>query len=232
MRLFRVVALFFVLTGAAFGEPLGATVQRVDYDPESRTVRVAVESSTEPAYSDFELADPPRVVLDLADSTFPANKFEAAVGDGLVARLRAAQFSVDPNVTRIVVDLEAGVSGYTVGVVGSAPSWTVRLTAVPAGEVAAVEPEARLVEEAALEPQVVGAAAPPIGSRVSHRAETRQKGRIGRIYAQRTHAQLVPGGKRRMTRQARSGDADAAHSVQRPLYVSASWRERIAAAPS
>jgi cell wall-associated NlpC family hydrolase len=101
------------------------------------------------------------VVLDIEDATFPANKFEAPVGDGLVARLRAAQNSVDPAVTRVVVDLEAGVSGYTVGVTGSAPSWTVNLTAIPAGEVVAVETEARLIEEATLEPHVLPGEEPP-----------------------------------------------------------------------
>jgi cell wall-associated NlpC family hydrolase len=161
MRLFRTVVLFFIFTSAAFGEPLGAIVQGVDYDPESRTVRVAVESDTEPVYKDFELPDPDRVVLDLQDAAFPANKFEATVGDGLVARLRAAQNSIDPAVTRVVVDLEAGVSGYTVGVTGGAPSWSVNLTVIPAGSVVAVETEARLIEEQTLEPRALPGEEPP-----------------------------------------------------------------------
>jgi hypothetical protein len=157
MRWLRTVIPFFVLAGAA----AAATVQRVDYDPDSRTVRVAVESDTEPTYKDFELPDPDRVVLDFQDIAFPANKFEAAVGDGLVARLRAAQNSIDPIVTRVVVDLEAGVSGYTVGVTGAAPSWSVNLTFIPAGSVVAVEPEARLIEEQTLEPRALPGEEPP-----------------------------------------------------------------------
>ncbi|MCK4594151.1 AMIN domain-containing protein, partial [bacterium] len=142
---------FFLVPVTVFG----ATVRGVSYDPASRMVTITVESDTEPTYKDFELADPDRVVLDLEDAVFPANKFEAPVGDGLVARIRAAQNSIDPAVTRIVVDLESGVSGYTVGVTGSAPTWSVNLTTIPAGDVLAVEQEARRIEEATLEPRVL-----------------------------------------------------------------------------
>lgn len=135
-----------------------ATVDVVSYDPADRVVEVHLDGAVEPSYSDFELTDPSRIVLDISDAHFPGNKFEAPVGDGLVKNIRAAQNTIDPPLTRIVVDLETGVAGYTIAVTGSAGDWTLKLILLPPGEVISAEEAGRAVEVELTGEEIVGTA--------------------------------------------------------------------------
>jgi|GEM_PF-3291323 len=135
-----------------------ATVDVVAYDPADRVVEVHLDGEAEPSYSDFELTDPNRIVLDVSDALFPGGKFEAPVGDGLVKNLRAAQNSIDPPLTRIVVDLESGVAGYTIAVTGSAGDWTLKLILLPPGEVISAEEAGGAVEVELTGEEIVGTA--------------------------------------------------------------------------
>jgi len=146
----------FVLTFASL--TTAATVDVVAYDPADRVVEVHLDGEAEPSYSDFELTDPNRIVLDISDAIFPDGKFEAPVGDGLVKNLRAAQNSIDPPLTRIVVDLESGVAGYTIAVTGSAGNWTLRLILLPPGEVISAEEAGGAVEVELTGEEIVGTA--------------------------------------------------------------------------
>lgn len=136
----------------------GAVVEDVAYDPAARALAISVTADEAPAWNDFELSGPSRVVLDLsADSSFPGNAFSAAVGDGLVERIRAARHQPDPPVTRIVVDLAAGTTGYAVSLEGAAPDYTVRLSLYPPDEVRLAEEEAAGIEAAYSGELTVGA---------------------------------------------------------------------------
>jgi len=162
-----------ILLGAAAagatGSPGGAGVERVSYDPETRSVTIMVTAEQTPVWNDFELTGPHRVVLDVeAASSFPGNSFEAPVGDGLVERVRAAQNHPDPPLTRVVVDLSSGATGYAVSVSGEAPDYLITLSLHPPEEVRLAEDRAGEIElvytgEIEVGPEAGGVTTTPAG---------------------------------------------------------------------
>lgn len=67
--------------------------------------RVFIEGTMPLEYTVRELPEPDRVVIDLAGAVFIPVKQEIPVAGPVVAEVRAAQFQVDPNITRVVVEL-------------------------------------------------------------------------------------------------------------------------------
>jgi type IV pilus assembly protein PilQ len=57
-------------------------------------------------YSSFSLASPPRLVVDIPNTTLTWKKKEIEVPGSVVERVRAGQFLKEPKVTRVVLDLK------------------------------------------------------------------------------------------------------------------------------
>jgi N-acetylmuramoyl-L-alanine amidase len=75
--------------------------------------RVFIEGTMPLEYAVRELLEPDRLVIDLAGAVFVPVKQEIPVAGPVVAEVRAAQFQVDPNVTRVVVEFRRKTA-YTV----------------------------------------------------------------------------------------------------------------------
>jgi N-acetylmuramoyl-L-alanine amidase len=75
--------------------------------------RVLIEATLPVEYTVRELFEPDRLVVDIAGAVFLPVKQEIPVAGAVVSEVRAAQFQVDPNITRVVVELRRRVA-YTV----------------------------------------------------------------------------------------------------------------------
>jgi N-acetylmuramoyl-L-alanine amidase len=67
------------------------------------TVRVSLEGPGKPTWKSFLLKDPARLVVDIEGAVLPSRPEPLQVGDGIVDKVRVAQFS--SNVVRLVIDL-------------------------------------------------------------------------------------------------------------------------------
>ncbi|MFH1007609.1 MAG: AMIN domain-containing protein [Candidatus Latescibacterota bacterium] len=57
----------------------------------------------------FELNDPFRIVLDMASTVYRWEKNRLAVDRGPIIQIRSSQFSLNPMVTRVVIELTTQV---------------------------------------------------------------------------------------------------------------------------
>ena len=57
-------------------------------------------------YSQFSLTGPPRLVIDIPNATLAWEKKEMGVERSIVKKVRAGQFSEEPRITRVVLDLK------------------------------------------------------------------------------------------------------------------------------
>ena len=88
-------------------------VLQVRVEQASGRFRVFIDGTMPLEYAVRELLEPDRLVIDLAGAVFVPVKQEIPVAGPVVAEVRAAQFQVDPNVTRVVVELRRKTA-YTV----------------------------------------------------------------------------------------------------------------------
>ncbi|MDQ7839876.1 MAG: N-acetylmuramoyl-L-alanine amidase family protein [bacterium] len=75
--------------------------------------RVFIEGTMPLEYAVREFLEPDRLVIDISGAVFVPVKQEIPVAGPVVTEVRAAQFQVDPNVTRVVVELRRKTA-YTV----------------------------------------------------------------------------------------------------------------------
>ncbi|MGQ0568358.1 MAG: N-acetylmuramoyl-L-alanine amidase [Armatimonadota bacterium] len=104
--------------------------------------RVLIEGTLPLEYTVRELLEPDRLVIDVAGAVFIPVKQEIPVAGAVVTEVRAAQFQVDPSVTRVVVELRrkaaytvspAGDGGHTIVVEIPDPSMRAHVVAIDAG---------------------------------------------------------------------------------------------------
>jgi type IV pilus assembly protein PilQ len=120
-----------------------AVLQGVSYDQHAVRIRV----DREVPYRVFSLAQPPRLVVELAGTMHRAQPHETSVNDGVVRRIRSAQFKTSPErVTRVVVEVprvptyEARWDGKDVVLqLGDATSAAAPASSAPTAELAASE---------------------------------------------------------------------------------------------
>ncbi len=117
-------------------------VLQVRVEQTAGRLRVFIEGTMPLEYTVRELLDPDRLVIDLAGAVFVPVKQEIPVAGPVVAEVRAAQFQVDPNVTRVVVEFRrrsvytvtSGTADGSVLVVDiSEPSLRAHVVAIDAG---------------------------------------------------------------------------------------------------
>lgn len=82
---------------------LGYRIQGVTFTTGLKSTRVSVKSSGRPQMKLTRLSRPHRIVLDFEDSVLDSPDCTIAVGDGIVDRVRLAQFG--PMTVRVVLDL-------------------------------------------------------------------------------------------------------------------------------
>jgi N-acetylmuramoyl-L-alanine amidase len=78
----------------------------ITLDQRGKTVAVKVSASAPIRFSFGQLKDPPRLYLDIADVALEVAEQQVQVNLGNVVAVRAAQYSADPAIARIVFDLK------------------------------------------------------------------------------------------------------------------------------
>jgi type IV pilus assembly protein PilQ len=109
------VALLFLLQSAGSGPLTAANEPSLAMAPVSlahlrgvsyENQKLIIKMDKEVPYRVFSLSRPPRLVIELSGTLHGDKPFEAAVDDGLLKRIRSAQFKSPPEkVTRVVLDL-------------------------------------------------------------------------------------------------------------------------------
>lgn len=83
-----------------------ASLKNISYD--KKLLRIELDRAV--PYRVFSLAKPPRLVVELSDTAHGA-PYEASVDDGILKRIRSAQFQTSPQkITRVVLDLPKPVT--------------------------------------------------------------------------------------------------------------------------
>ena len=83
--------------GASFAETLGQAIESVD--------KVQLEADAPPSFTTMKLASPPRVVVDLAETSVSGVARQQEVGDGAVRRIAVADAGA--HTARVVIELVA-----------------------------------------------------------------------------------------------------------------------------
>lgn len=78
----------------------------VDYSKEELGQSALIKTPFDTEYSVNELSEPDRIVIDLHDAEFNADSSNIEINDEILYRIRMAQFSVNPDVVRVVFDLK------------------------------------------------------------------------------------------------------------------------------
>lgn len=102
----------FQVTASASGLEVYFAPQIINYNYESVPggARVRIQATGPLNYSTTRLKNPDRLVLDLPDALLMDTKPAIDVNDETVTQVRAGQFAVDPDVTRLVVELKSYLS--------------------------------------------------------------------------------------------------------------------------
>lgn len=80
-----------------------ANLKSISYD--KNALRIHLDKKV--PYRVFSLSRPPRVIVELSQTVHGAKPYEAAVNDGVLDRIRSAQFKSSPEmVTRVVLDIK------------------------------------------------------------------------------------------------------------------------------
>ena len=153
-RLRRAILLLSLVAGVGLAAPVWAAraIARVEVRAEpGRVLIVLAADSEEPLqYTAFSLADPPRLVFDLADARLAPDVATAYPLDSpSVKQVRLGQFSLQPDITRVVVDLCGPGSAPPWGVVPGTQSETL-IAIGKAGPIALPSPAVEKVEGAVL----------------------------------------------------------------------------------
>lgn len=93
------------------GRDRGTAIEKVTFAREEEDVtRVQILANGPVEYRAFQLASPPRLVVDIPQTESRAGSREIAVGIAPLKSIRVAQFSHAPLVSRVVMDLDGVVS--------------------------------------------------------------------------------------------------------------------------
>ncbi|MEX2582613.1 MAG: AMIN domain-containing protein [Gemmatimonadota bacterium] len=106
MHALGVVVALLALPGSALGQQVDVTGVRMM--PSAGGPELTIQTTGPVGFSDFVLADPARIVVDVEGATMALPRNQYAVGRGGVASIRASQFA--PGVVRIVVDVDRPVN--------------------------------------------------------------------------------------------------------------------------
>ncbi|NLY43456.1 MAG: AMIN domain-containing protein [Clostridiaceae bacterium] len=87
------------------------SIKDVQFSSDGKRSRVTISSDLPiNEYSTFELDNNPRVVIDIQNAVLSVKGSELVTGDGNLYKIRYAQYSKNPNITRIVIDLNTWTS--------------------------------------------------------------------------------------------------------------------------
>ena len=90
-------------------------ISNVSTTREAGQLVVSIEASCQPAFQEFSLSNPPRLVIDFLNVENRAPVLNQAIGGGGVKQFRIRQFqSSDPKIARLVFDLEQGYGSHEV----------------------------------------------------------------------------------------------------------------------
>ena len=73
---------------------------------QNTTITLSFNESASYTFDTIRLQDPPRYVFDLSDTLLFQNEFKEQVNENGLISIRASQFSVNPNIVRVVVEME------------------------------------------------------------------------------------------------------------------------------
>lgn len=86
-------------------------INKIEYTTKDNKSRIIVSSdSAIDQYSTFELEDHPRLVIDVKNAVLDVEKKEFEINYNNISKIRSAQYEINPNVTRVVVDLKMWTS--------------------------------------------------------------------------------------------------------------------------
>lgn len=83
-----------------------AKIDEIVYDDSGGFPQLNIVADTPVKYKSYTMMKPDRMVVDIENSTLNTEFKNKEIGKGGVVRVRAAQFSISPNVVRVVIDLE------------------------------------------------------------------------------------------------------------------------------
>ncbi|HQA47239.1 MAG TPA: stalk domain-containing protein, partial [Bacillota bacterium] len=89
----------------------GASILGLEYDSEKDAVVLKTTGSA--MHRTMFLQEPDRLVIDFLNTVFRSDTNRIEVGRGNIIRVRASQFEVNPNISRVVIDLTSP-SGYSI----------------------------------------------------------------------------------------------------------------------
>jgi len=113
-------------------------ITEVSTSQEGKNLVVAVNSSCQPSFQEFDLSNPARLVVDFLNVENRASVLNYPIGSAGVKQLRVRQFqSVDPKITRLVFDLDKGYGNHEI----AAGSQGVRIVFHPADSSTADAPK-------------------------------------------------------------------------------------------
>lgn len=97
-----------ILSIKYISNPLSDTIKNVGFTPtDSKVVQVDITSNEEiKEYSSHFLKDPYRLVLDINDSVLTVTDKNIPVDENGIDQIRTSQFEINPDKTRVVVDLQ------------------------------------------------------------------------------------------------------------------------------
>ncbi|HOO12526.1 MAG TPA: stalk domain-containing protein, partial [Bacillota bacterium] len=89
----------------------GASILGLKYDSEKDAVVLKTTGSA--MHRTMFLQEPDRLVIDFLNTVFRSDTNRIEIGRGNIIRVRASQFEVNPNISRVVIDL-VSPSGYSI----------------------------------------------------------------------------------------------------------------------
>jgi hypothetical protein len=108
MKSVYIATVFLLLLSSAAAQNNGAvaTVQSVRASQDGTDVRVEITLSAAVEFSVEKAENPDRILLDFPDTTCNSSTKSVAVNRNGISRVRTAQHSTNPMVTRVVLDLD------------------------------------------------------------------------------------------------------------------------------
>jgi len=84
-----------------------ANILNIAYDDNIGFPQLNISADKSITYSSFTLSNPDRMVIDIKNAFTQTGFEEKDINQGDILKVRVAQFSMDPNVVRVVVDLKS-----------------------------------------------------------------------------------------------------------------------------
>jgi type IV pilus assembly protein PilQ len=118
-RFIAVTALFTITALAAFPAVAANMINSITVDPQGVTHAISIQTSEEPAYTVYELFNPSRIVVDIADVAV-TDRDALQLPDGLPYSLSTSTISdSDPALTRLEFTFDSEYAGYNVQTVAN-----------------------------------------------------------------------------------------------------------------